>query len=325
MNREKASVGVGATVNSLTAHVLGSRLLQRYGAGLALVVLVTIAGILQPIFLEPRNVVNVLRQVSITGTLTVGMTFVIINGGIDLSVGSIVGLAGMLAVMAQPYGLVAPIGIALAMGTLVGLVNGYGVAKGVIPFIMTLSTMTAARGVAFMVSDGFPVMGVSNAYAWIGAGHVGGIPVPVLILGLSVVAGYFVLERTKFGRWVYAVGGNAEAARLAGINIERNRICVYCISGFLSAVAGVVITARMTSCDPAVGSMFELDAIAAAVIGGSSMNGGEGRIAGTLFGALIMGVLANVMNLMNISPYSQQVAKGVIILGAVLMDRFNQT
>ncbi len=324
MNGEKAPAGIGSTVGIMT-YVRDSRLLERYGAGLALAVLVTIGGILQPIFLDPRNIVNVLRQVSITGTLTVGMTFVIINGGIDLSVGSIVGLTGMLAVMAQPYGLVAPIGIALALGTLVGLVNGYGVARGITPFIMTLATMTAARGVAFMVSDGFPVMGVSNAYAWIGAGHVRGIPVPVLILGLSVVTGYFVLERTKFGRWVYAVGGNAEAARLSGINIARNRILVYGISGLLSGVAGVVITARMTSCDPTVGTMFELDAIAAAVIGGTSMSGGEGRIAGTLFGALIMGVLANVMNLMNLSPYSQQVAKGVIILGAVVMDRWKQT
>jgi ribose/xylose/arabinose/galactoside ABC-type transport system permease subunit len=324
MNKEKTALSLGAGLDHPPVYVRLSRVLQHYGVVLALVLLVGIAGILQPIFLRPSNVINVLRQVSITGMLAVGMTFVIINCGIDLSVGSILGLTGMLAIMFQPHGLVVSIGSALGVGALVGMTNGYGVAKGIVPFIMTLASLTVVRGIAFMVSDGRPVMGASDAYAWIGGGYVAGIPVPVLIFGLTVFAGYFILEWTTFGRSVYAVGGNEEAARLAGINLTRNRIYVYGISGLLSGVAGVVLTARMTSCDPAVGSMFELDAIAATVIGGTSMFGGEGKVTRTVIGALIMGVLANVMNLMNISPYPQQVVKGLIILCAVLMDKFKQ-
>jgi ribose/xylose/arabinose/galactoside ABC-type transport system permease subunit len=175
-----------------------------------------------------------------------------------------------------------------------------------------------------MVSDGQTVIGVRQTYAWIGGGQVGGIPVPVLIFGLAVATGHFILERTTFGRSVYAVGGNEEAARLAGIKVNRNRIYVYGFAGLLAGLAGIVITARMTSCDPAVGVTFELDAIAATVIGGASMLGGEGKVTRTLVGSLIMGVLSNVMNLLNISPYPQQVVKGLIILGAVLMDKIKQ-
>ncbi|BCV24592.1 ABC transporter permease [Gelria sp. Kuro-4] len=303
---------------------IGARLLsplQRYGVEMALVLLIVLAGILEPVFLNPVNVINVLRQVSITGTLAVGMTFVIINGGIDLSVGSIVGLAGMLAVMLQPQGLLVSTGVALVIGVTLGFLNGVGVANGIVPFIMTLATMTAARGIAFMVSDGRPVMGVSDAYAWIGEGQLVGIPVPVVVFALVVATGHFILTKTTFGRSVYAVGGNIEAARLSGINVRKNQVMVYVLSGLLAGIAGVVITARMTACDPTVGNMFELDAIAATVIGGTSMSGGEGRVTRTVVGALIMGVLANTMNLMNVSPYSQQVVKGIIILGAVLMDR----
>jgi ribose/xylose/arabinose/galactoside ABC-type transport system permease subunit len=324
MKKEDAPLSLGARLHLATGYMRLARMLQRFGVGFALLLLVSIAGILQPIFLEPSNILSVLRQVSITGTVAVGMTFVIISGGIDLSVGSIVGLAGMLAIMFQSYGLVVSIGMALAVGALVGMANGHGVAKGIVPFLMTLATMTGVRGIAFMVSDGFPVMGASEAYAWIGAGHVAGIPVPVLILGFTVAVGYFILEWTTFGRSVYAVGGNAEAARLAGINLGRNRIYVYGISGLLSGVAGVVITARMTSCDPSVGGMFELDAIAATVIGGTNISGGEGKVIRTLIGSLIMGVLANIMNLTNVSPYPQQVVKGLIILGAVVMDKMKQ-
>jgi inositol transport system permease protein len=324
MKKEQTALRLDAGSGHRTAYARLFGVLERYGVVLALVLLVSIAGALQPIFLRPSNVINVLRQVSITGILAIGMTFVILNCGIDLSVGSILGLTGMLAIIFQPHGLVVSIGSALAVGTLVGVANGYGVANGIVPFIMTLASLTAVRGIAFMVSDGRPVMGASDAYAWIGGGYVAGIPVPVLILGLILFAAYFILERTTFGRSVYAVGGNEEAARLAGINLTRNRIYVYGISGLLSGLAGVVLTARMTSCDPAVGILFELDAIAATVIGGTSMFGGEGKVTRTVIGALIMGVLANVMNLMNISPYPQQVVKGLIILWAVLMDKFKQ-
>lgn len=274
-------------------------------------------------FLTEKNIINVLRQVSYNGVIAVGMTFVIITGNIDLSVGGVVGLAAIVACdFAHPgeYPLIIPILVALGIGALVGLINGIGIAYGHVPaFIMTLGTNTILRGVIMLYNNGKPVLNLSEQYQAIGSGYLGKIPIPVIILIAVLLLGWFILNKTRFGRHVLAVGGNEQAARVSGINTKLVKITVYIMSGIFSAIAGMIISARVNAGSPTLGTGYENDAIAAAVIGGTSMMGGQGSMIGTIGGILIIGVMNNGLDLLNVSSYYQQVAKGIIIIAAVLV------
>jgi ribose transport system permease protein len=302
------------------------RLLRDSGILLALVLLIVAGGLLSPFFLQPANFLNVARQVAIVGILGIGMTFVILTAGIDLSVGSIVGFVAIAAASLMHGGMPWPAAMLLALlaGALVGALNGLGITKGRLqPFIMTLGMLVIARGVTMTWSKGQPVsLGpAADSFAWLGTGVLLGVPVPVWVLaGIAAAAG-FTLRYTTFGRHVYAVGDNLEAARLSGINTNRVIFSVYVISGLCAAVSALIIVSRLTAGEPSQGTGFELDAIAIVVIGGTSLFGGEGGIRGTLIGAAIVAVVANLLNLLGVSPFSQQIVKGLIILGAVLLER----
>lgn len=299
-------------------------LVRRFGIVIAFVVLMAVLSLLSPSFLTVSNVLNIARQVSINAILAAGMTFVILTAGIDLSVGSVLAfsgaiLAGLLA-SGKPFAV--SIGAGLALGALLGLLNGIVVTKGrVQPFIATLAMLTIARGATLVYTDGRPITGLPDAFVWLGAGDVGRIPVPVIIMGLVFLVAHLILTSTVLGRYVYAIGGNEEAARLSGVNVIAYKTLVYGISGFLSAVSAVILTARLNSAQPTAGSGYELDAIAAVVLGGTTLAGGEGSIGGTLLGAFIIGVINNGLNLLNVNPFYQQVVKGAVILLAVLLDR----
>lgn len=299
-------------------------LLRRFGIVLAFVLLMAVLSLLSPSFLTVSNILNIARQVSINAILAAGMTFVILTAGIDLSVGSVLAYAGavMAGLLAGGKALVVGIGAGLALGALLGLVNGAVVTKGrVQPFIATLAMLTIARGATLVYTDGRPITGLPDAFVWLGAGDVGRVPVPVIVMALVFLAAHLILTRTVLGRYVYAIGGNEEAARLSGVNVIFYKTLVYAISGLLSAVSAVILTARLNSAQPTAGSGYELDAIAAVVLGGTTLAGGEGSIGGTLLGAFIIGVINNGLNLLNVNPFYQQVVKGAVILLAVLLDR----
>jgi ribose transport system permease protein len=305
-------------------------LLDDYKSLIGLFILIAIVGILSPSFFTVANILNVLRQTSINGVIAAGMTFVILTGGIDLSVGSILGFSGAIAASALASGqnIFVTIILTLGVGALVGFLNGVIIAKGKLqPFIVTLATMTILRGATLVFTDGKPISlgsaASSVSFSKIGGGSILGIPTPIIIMILSFAICYYILTQTKMGRYTYALGGNEEATRLSGLNADRIKIFVYTISGLLSAVAGIIITSRLFSAQPNAGDGYELDAIAAVVLGGTKLAGGKGKITGTIIGALIIGVLSNALNLLNVSSYFQQIAKGVVILIAVLLDRKN--
>jgi ribose transport system permease protein len=300
--------------------------LQKYGPLLALVVVCVGLSVMSPNFLTLSNSFDVMRQVSINAVIAFGMTLAILLGGIDLSVGSILAVSSVLAAMTMKSGHDAGVaaGIALLAGAAMGSLNGIVIALGnVAPFIATLGTMTLLRGAALVLSNGSPISDFSsNAFATLGGGYVARlIPVPVVVMLAMFAVFWFVLTRTIFGRHVYATGGNAEAATLSGVNTGRVQILVYTISGAMAALAGVILTSRLDSAQPTAGAGYELDAITAVVLGGTSLAGGRGWIFGTLVGALLIGVLNNGLNLMGISAFYQQVVKGAVILLAVLLDR----
>ena len=285
-------------------------------------------------FLQPQNLINVIRQVSAIGIIATGMTFVIIINGIDLSVGSIVAVSAVVStslaqspeasVIMYP-GLQLPVIVSvlagLAVGALLGLVNGSLVAGfRIAPFIATLGMMTAARGMALIYSNGRPISRLQPGFNWIGQGDLLFIPVPIWILAIVAVAAHIVLNFTRFGRHTYAIGGNEQAARVSGINLNRIKVGIFTLSGLLAGLAGIMLAARIGSGNPQLGTGIELDAIASAVIGGTSFNGGVGTIWGTIVGALIIGVINNGMDLLNISPFMQQVVKGTIIVLAIIID-----
>jgi len=301
------------------------RELQRYGLLIAFVAICTVLSLLSPAFLTAQNTINVLRQISINAVLAVGVTYVILTGGIDLSLGSVVAFTGVLAAtFAHPdtYPLAAPIAVGILAGVLVGILNGLVITRfRVAPFIATLGMMTITRGGALIVSNGRPVSNLSASFNFIGNGSILKIPVPVLILAGVFLVSYFILGKTTFGRYVYAVGGNEEAARAAGINTRRIKIASYAICGGLAGLAGIIQSSRISTGQPNMGIAYELDAIAAVVIGGTSLSGGIGHVAGTMLGALLIGTLNNGLDLLNVSSYYQQVVKGLIIIGAVILDR----
>lgn len=299
--------------------------ISRYGIYLAFLILCAVIAVMSPPFLRSGNLLNILRQTSINGIVAVGMTFVIITGGIDLSVGSMVALAAVLAASfahTGQYPLVVPILAGLMAGGLCGLTNGVLIAKRrLAPFIVTLGMMTAARGLALVYTDGRPVIDLSKEYTNIGGGYLLGIPVPVLIFLLIVVAGMFILKFTKFGRQVYATGSNEQAARISGVQTKQKIIAVYVIAGLLSGLTGIILSSRIMAGSPVAGTGYELDAIAAVVIGGTSLKGGVGSITGTVTGVLIIGVMNNGLDLMGVSSYWQQIVKAGIIIMAALLDR----
>jgi ribose transport system permease protein len=296
---------------------------RELGTFAGLIALSALLWIATPHFATVSNLVNVVQQSTIIGVLAVGMTFVIISGGIDLSVGSLVALSGIVFGTVVQAGLPLPLAAlaALIVGLFCGVVNGSLITIGRLPpFIATLGMMSVARGAALMLSDGRPISGFPSSFRALATGHFLGIPIPVVImLGLYGVA-HFVLTRVTFGRYTYAIGGNEEAASLSGINVRGHKIAVYAICGLLSAVTSLLLVARLDSAQPIAGIAYELDAIAAVVIGGSSLLGGSGSVTGTLIGALIMSVLRNGLNLLGVSSYLQQVAIGTVIVMAVMVD-----
>jgi ribose transport system permease protein len=279
--------------------------------------------ILTPHFLTVSNLLNVLEQTSINAVIAVGMTFVILSAGIDLSVGSVLALAGvvMATLLHQDWPLPAAILGGLSVGFGFGALNGVAIAWGRLPpFIATLGMMSIARGCALLFTEGRPVSGFDESFRSLATARLLGIPAPVVITAAVYIVGRFVLSSTRFGRYVYAIGGNEEATRLSGVNVRLHKIFVYGVSGLTSGIAAILLTARLNSAQPIAGIMYELDAIAAVVIGGTSLAGGEGGVGGTLIGALIMGVLRNGLNLLGVSSFLQQVVIGVVIVVAVLLD-----
>lgn len=300
------------------------RLLQRFGIVIALVLVGSLLAVATPNFLTTANLINVTRQISLNGILAVGVTFVLLTGGVDLSLGSVVALSGVIAAsFAHPgeYPAVVAVLMGILTGMACGATNGLVITRGgVAPFVVTLGTMTVARGLALIASDGKPVSNMSPELTRL-AGNVLGLPIPVLILVVVSLASGAFLANTRLGRHIYAVGGNENAARAAGINVHRVKTFAYTLCGAMAGLAGVVLAARITTGQPNAGIAYELDAIAAVVIGGTSLSGGVGGIRGTLLGALLMGVINNGLDLLNVPSYYQQIVKGIIIVGAVWLDR----
>lgn len=302
--------------------------LRHYGIFIVFIAICIILSLISPQFLTISNWTIIITQVSINALLAFGVTFVIITGGIDLSLGSIVAVSGVTAAMlAHPnsYPLVVPILAALFAGLLIGAFNGFIITKSKIaPFIVTLGTMTIGRGLALILSDGRPVSNLSDSFVFIGSGKLLGLPILILILIIMFIICSVILNKTTLGRYIYALGGNEQAARASGIMVTQVKIMVYSISGLLAGLAGILLTSRITTGQPNAGAGFELDAIAAVVIGGTSTSGGKGSISGTMIGVLLIGVINNSLDLLNVSSYYQQVVMGLIIIGAVVLDSLNQ-
>ena len=299
---------------------------------IGLLILMLLVSLASANFMSVDNMLNILRQTSINAVIAMGMTFVILTAGIDLSVGSVLAFAGAIcaSMIAADTPLLVALFATLAVGAALGAASGSIVSFfGVQPFIATLVGMTMIRGATLVYTDGRPIstgdFDVAYTFYEIGGGYVAGIPIPVIIAGVVFLACWYVLNHTRMGRYVYAVGGNEQVAKLAGVNVAKVKITVFAISGALAALAGIILTARLESAQPTAGLAYELDAIAAVVLGGTSLMGGRGRITGTLIGALIIGVLNNALNIMDVSSYYQMIAKGGVILLAVVLDRRGKT
>ncbi|WP_070000075.1 ribose ABC transporter permease [Cellulosilyticum sp. I15G10I2] len=311
--------------------LLQKDILMKYKSVIGLILFSAIVTIINPSFLSMSNILNVFRQTSINAIIAAGMTFIILTGGIDLSVGSILAVAGAIAatMVTDGQNVVIVLLATLLIGAVIGALNGIIISKGKVQaFIATLAMMTLARGYTLVFTDGKPI-GVeasksADVFASIGSGYILGIPIPIYITVLVFMISYYILKHTRFGRYIYAMGGNEEATKLSGINVDLVKIYVYALSGALAALAGIIVTARLSSAQPQAGAGYELDAIAAVVLGGTSLAGGNGNIFGTIVGALIIGILNNSLNLMNVSSYYQLLAKGLVILIAVLLDRKNK-
>ncbi|MBP6062620.1 MAG: ribose ABC transporter permease [Fusobacteriaceae bacterium] len=293
---------------------------------IGLIVFSVIVATINPRFLSTSNLLNVLRQTSINSVIAIGMTMVILTGGIDLSVGSILALSGAFCAGLITKGVspIAAIIIAIVIGLVFGLLNGVLVSYAKLqPFIVTLVTMTMLRGATLIYTDGkpIPVSSGGDLFDGIGGGYLFDIPIPIYIMVILFLKVGYILKNLKFGRYIYAIGGNEEATKLSGIDTRKYKTLVYGICGALSAVAGIIVTSRLSSAQPTAGAGYELDAIAAVVLGGTSLSGGVGRITGTALGAIIIGVLGNALNLLDVSSYYQMMIKGAVILIAVLIDK----
>lgn len=299
-------------------------LIFKYKTAIGFLILCLIISILTPRFLNINNILNVLTQVSVNAIIAIGMSFVILTGGIDLSVGSILAISGAVAASIVKSGnsLFSAIMAAVVIGILIGGFNGIIISKRKIqPFIVTLATMTIFRGVTYVFTNGIPISGLDTNFTSIGNKRLIGVPLPVIFIIIVFLLAWYILTQTRFGRYVYALGGNEDSARLSGINTDRVKMLVYIICGIASSISGVIVTSRIGSASPNAGTGYELDAIAAVVLGGTSTAGGEGNVTGTIIGAMIIGVLNNGLNLMNVSPFYQSIVKGIVILLAVMMDK----
>lgn len=311
--------------------------LVKFQSLIALVLLCVVLSIVSDKFLTVDNTWNVMRQISVNICISVGMTLVILIAGIDLSVGSVLALCGAIAagllkngVQVQSsnlyigFTLLGAILLSLIAGAALGWFNGWTITKfKVPPFVATLAMLTIARGLTMLWTKGFPISNLGDSFDYIGTGWFLGIPLPVWISGIVVLIAVIITKKTVLGRYIYAIGGNESASKLSGININKVKLTVYAISGLLAAVGGILVTSRLDSAQPNAGISYELDSIAAVVIGGTSLSGGRGTIMGTVLGALIIGVLNNGLVLLNVSPFWQQVVKGAVILLAVMIDKAN--
>lgn len=298
--------------------------ITKYKSFIGLVGLCIVISIMTPRFLAVSNIVNILTQVSVNAVIAIGMTYVILTGGIDLSVGSIVAVSGAVAasLAKSTNNVFLSIIAAVVIGIIIGGLNGILVSKGKLQaFIATLATMTIFRGVTYVYTNGTPISGLGQGFMVLGNKRLGGIPLPVIFMVVVFALAWYVISETKYGRYIYSIGGNEDCARLSGINTSRMKTLAYVVSGITAAISGVIITSRIGSASPNAGSGYELDAIAAVVLGGTSLSGGEGSIFGTIIGAMIIGVLNNGLNLMNVSPFYQLIVKGIVILAAVLVDK----
>ena len=295
---------------------------------IALIILMAVINIINSNFLTANNLLNLLLQVTSNALIAFGMTFVILTGGIDLSVGSILALSSALTAGLLGSGMPVTLAIliSLILGCILGMMNGLLISYGKLaPFIVTLATMTIFRGATLVYTNGNPITkGLSDTFLFqfLGQGYIVGIPFPVIIMFIVFIVLYVLLHKTAFGKSVYAIGGNEKAAYISGVKLNKVKIIIYSISGIMASISGLIITSRLSSAQPTAGASYEMDAIAAVVLGGTSLSGGKGRILGTLIGALIIGVLNNGLNIIGVSAFWQQVVKGVVILIAVLIDRF---
>ncbi len=311
------------TVN-FTKQIKYKEILLKYKMFLILLVMIVGMTFASDFFLTSRNIVNIIRQISINAIIATGMTFVIITGGIDLSVGSILAVSGVLAAYmvkntAAPLWII--VAISILAGGVCGVANGLIISRlNVPPFISTLALMTACRGLAYRIAGGRPIVDLSEKFLSIGRGKFLSIPNPIWFMIFILAIGFLILQKTKFGRFVYYIGDNEEAARVSGISVKAVKTTVYTLAGLCAGFAGVILSSRINSGQPQAGLTYELDAIAAVVIGGTSLSGGIGTISGTLVGAFIIGIINNGMNLLNVSPFNQMIAMGLVILGAVILD-----
>lgn len=313
------------TLSKQGSSLKRKRFMEKYAILIAFLLLCMVISVLRPTFLTPSNLIIVLNQTSINGILAVGVTFVLITAGIDISIGSIVGLSGVVSAMVARSGM--PIILAFATGILtgflVGAIIGLLVTKGKLaPYIVTLGFLTIIRGTAMLVSGGRPISGLSNDYGQLGNGNIlGVIPIPVIVFLICALIAHILLSNLVIGRHIYAVGGNGRAAETSGISQNKVKMFVHVASGTCAGIAGIILSSRIITGQPNAGEGYELDAIAAAVVGGTSLAGGTGGIPGTIIGALIIGVIANGLDLLGISSYWQDIVKGLIIVIAVLLDR----
>lgn len=303
---------------------LVKKVFNKYAIYLVLIALIIFFSITSDVFLSFENIMNVLRQVSVVGIVAVGMTFVILTGGIDLSIGTVIAVTGVVTARLMVIGLNPILAIIISIGVaiLIGCINAFFTHEFKLnPMIVTLGVMTVLKGVSYIVTGGLPVYGFSEEFKVIGQGYIGPIPIPILIMLVCFLIGYFILNYTSFGTAVYGIGGNEEAVRLAGINIRKTKYLVFIICSILSAIAGIVLLSRVNNAQPNAGFGYEMDVITGVVLGGVSMTGGEGKISGVFIGILVMAVLANGMLLLGISEYFQWVVKGSVMLLAISYDK----
>lgn len=328
-------IGTQEKPKTLDNQARTAEFIARYGIVFILIVMIVASSLLSPIirgeqyFLTGRNLIQIALQAAVNAIIAVGMTFVITSGGIDLSVGSIVALGGVLAAMAMRDTSIGPVGgflVAVLVGLLCGLFNGLLITRIRLPaFIATLGTMGIFRGLALVVSEGRPIYGFGREFLQIFAGNIGPIPVSVIVALLVALLGWFILTQTRFGKYTVAIGGNEQTTRRAGIAVNRYKIGIYGLGGILTGIASALLLARLSSGDPTFGNGFELDAIAATVMGGTSLEGGEGSISGTIVGALIISIVRNAMNIFNVPSYWQQVVIGGVIVLAVVLDQWRKS
>jgi inositol transport system permease protein len=322
MNDTSATTGSVTAKESNKAGRIIKTIFSDYGFLVILLVMVIISYILEPAFLTPRNLMNVLRQMSITTIIAFGTTLIIIAGMIDLSTGSLAALTGVLGTMVyvSTGSVVVGLTTGLVSGAVAGIIFGYLITKfDLPPFIVTLAGLTGARGIALLITGGQPIINIGD-FTVLGQGYISIIPVPIVIMFAVFIVMSVILRRTKLGRYTYAIGGNQAAAVASGINVRKVKITLFIIAGLCTGLAGVILMSRINSGQPSAGLMYELDAITAVVVGGTSLSGGVGTMLGTLVGGLIVAILQNILNLTNVSPYWQQILKGLVIVLAVILD-----